>query len=59
MAIWKDNPTFKIECDDNYDLMPPENTPENLEQMIRESLKITYYEDGEEPEEGDTERIAV
>ena len=56
MAIWKDNTTFMLECDEDYSLMPPENTPQKLEQMMRDNLKITYYEDGVEPKEGDTEK---
>ena len=56
IAVWKDNPTFKIESDEEYFLTPPENTINKLTSLIRMSSEITYYEDGEEPEEGDTEK---
>ena len=56
IAVWKDNPTFKIECDEEYILTPPDNTINNLTSLIRMSSEITYYEDGEEPEQGDTEK---
>ena len=40
-----------MDCADEYELMPPENTMEALEAMIRQNLKITYYTDGLDPDD--------
>lgn len=56
IAQWEDNPTFEIEAEDKYILNPPDNTLQKLTTSIRLSSNITYYEDGKEPEKGDTEK---